>query len=524
MTQARRGMVYLVGAGPGDPGLITVRGLALLRSAEVVVHDRLIDPSLLNEAARDAEIIDVGKSPGDHRARQENIQALLIDRARAGRVVVRLKGGDPFVFGRGFEELAACREVGVDCVVIPGVSSALAAPLAAGIPITSRRLVRSFAVVTGSIASDSQVPAVDYPALARIDAVVILMGREPLRNMARSLIDAGRDPATPVACIQGATTPRQRVVRATLATIADVADEQRIVAPVVTVIGAVAGLAETASTHAAGWTRRLGAATGDSDSPAPEALAGRRIVITRPRSRTKETLRALARAGAVAVSLPLTRFVSAEDSDPIARAIARLVDYDWIAFTSPVAVRFFRRALDASGLDMRALSGIRVAAVGATTARTLSRRGITPDRIADGSGADALVDAIRAADAGDAPRILFPRGNIARTTLPDRLRGAGYVVDDMIVYRTLPVAPSAAHQCELCGDVDAVLFFSPSAVKRFAELGSSVGAGIVACIGPSTAEAARESGLSVAVVAREHTARGLLTALAAHWRSAGVTE
>jgi uroporphyrin-III C-methyltransferase len=233
--------VHLVGAGPGDPGLITARGLELLRRAHVVVHDRLIGPELLHEVRAGAELVDVGKGAGHAALSQEEINRLLVDRARAGHDVVRLKGGDPFVFGRGSEELSACREAGVRCEVVPGVSSAIAAPAAAGIPVTARGIARSFAVVTAHQAGESGEH--DVAPLAGVDTIVVLMGRSSLPSFTARLIAAGRDPDTPAACIQSATTPAQRVTLATLATIADAAERDGLEAPIVTVIGAVARMA-----------------------------------------------------------------------------------------------------------------------------------------------------------------------------------------------------------------------------------------------------------------------------------------
>jgi uroporphyrin-III C-methyltransferase len=259
MTGPRKepGAVHLVGGGPGDPGLITSRGLELLRSAEVVVHDRLIGPELLREARADAELIDVGKGPGHAPYRQEEINRLLVSQARRGRTVVRLKGGDPFVFGRGSEEAAACREAGVPAYVVPGVSSAIAAPAAAGIPVTARGLARSFAVVTAQGAGPDG-DEVDVGPLAGIDTLVVLMGRASLGAFTARLVAAGRDPATPAACIQSATTAEQRVTRATLATIAAAADRDGLEHPVVTVIGAVAALGD-AEIAAGGAIARLAA-------------------------------------------------------------------------------------------------------------------------------------------------------------------------------------------------------------------------------------------------------------------------
>lgn len=234
------GTVYLVGAGPGDPGLITVRGLSLLRQADVIVHDRLVARELIDEVRPGAEVIDVGKTPGAHRYAQSWINALIVDRAQAGFDVLRLKGGDPFVFGRGFEELEACRRGGVECIVVPGVSSAIAAPAAAGIPVTQRGEVRSFAVVTGRVAPDAPGPELDYRALASMDTLVILMGRSNLPELAAGLLGAGRDPSTPVACVEKGTMREQRVVTATLATVVSVAERASLGAPMVFVIGSVA--------------------------------------------------------------------------------------------------------------------------------------------------------------------------------------------------------------------------------------------------------------------------------------------
>jgi uroporphyrin-III C-methyltransferase len=254
-------VVHLVGAGPGDPGLITARGLELLRRADVVVHDRLVGPELLHEARSGAELVDVGKGPGHAALTQEGINALLIERARQGQEVVRLKGGDPFVFGRGSEELAACREAGVEVAVVPGVSSAIAGPAAAGIPVTARGIARSFAVVTGHQAgSDSETP--DIAALVAVDTIVMLMGRAALGTLTARLIAAGRAPETPAACIQSATTADQRVAVATLATILDAAERDGLEAPLVTVIGEVARMAESGAAGRRSTAAELLAAVG----------------------------------------------------------------------------------------------------------------------------------------------------------------------------------------------------------------------------------------------------------------------
>lgn len=237
-----RGTVYLVGAGPGDPELITVRGMRLIQNADTIIHDRLIPFEVLDWCRPDTSIIDVGKSPSHHAYSQSDINELLIEHARLGETVVRLKGGDPFVFGRGHEELAACQAANIPCFVVPGISSAIAGPAAAGIPVTARGVARSFAVVTGQTDPELDDHQLDFSALAQTDTVILLMARKNLRELAASLIESGRDPATPVACIERATCANQRIAAATLAGIADQVDRLKMTNPMVTVIGKVAAL------------------------------------------------------------------------------------------------------------------------------------------------------------------------------------------------------------------------------------------------------------------------------------------
>ncbi|MCO6438767.1 MAG: uroporphyrinogen-III C-methyltransferase [Phycisphaerae bacterium] len=242
----RRGVVYIVGAGPGDPGLITVRGLELLGRADVILHDRLVTDEILALAHRDARRIAVCTLGSDSATRQSRIHELFVEYAAAGQTVVRLKGGDPFVFGRGFEEVRACRDAGIPCVVVPGVSSVIAGPAAAGIPLTDRNLVRTVAFVTGRISPDAEAPPIDFAALASMDTLVVLMGRENLGAISRTLIKAGKNPATPAACVERATTPEQRVIVSTLVDLPAVADREGLTSPTVIVVGPVAALAEEA--------------------------------------------------------------------------------------------------------------------------------------------------------------------------------------------------------------------------------------------------------------------------------------
>ncbi|MBI4718110.1 MAG: uroporphyrinogen-III C-methyltransferase [Planctomycetes bacterium] len=497
------GVVYLVGAGPGDPGLMTLRGLRLLRRADVVVHDRLIARELLRHVPRHAEIIDAGKAAGDHRLKQGQINTVLIDRARRGMVVVRLKGGDPYVFGRGFEELTACRQAEVPCFVVPGVSSALAGPAAAGIPLTERQSVRSLAVVTGRLAEHRPSPPLDYQALAGIDTVVVLMVRERLPQVAQAMVDAGRAPGTPAAAIHAATTPQQRVAVGTVATIAEAVAHDRLDSPVLLVVGAVAAYAAEPAHHST-------------------PLAGRRVVVTRPTSSGGEMCRLLADAGAAPIPCPLTRIDYDADCAELDASIRRLSEYQWVAFTSMHGVRGFFRRVASAGADARAMGGCRVAAIGPATARRLQRVGIRPDVIPAAATAESLAEAMVAAGGGGgAPgKVLHPRADIARPTLAERLRQAGATVDGCIAYRTIEAEPPKEAVLALGEGVDAVVLCSPSAVRRFVGLRLPRAGAIIACIGPVTAGAALDAGLTVDVVSSRHSSAGMVAALAGHFSGA----
>jgi len=495
-----RGVVYLVGAGPGDPGLMTVRGRDLLRSADVVVFDRLIGRELLAESRDGAELVDVGKMPGRHRVPQEQINEIIVDRARRGLTVVRLKGGDPFVFGRGFEEWTACREAGVECIVVPGVSSALAAPAAAGIPVTSRGVAASVAIATAENAAENR-PAFDATALARIDTVVILMGRARLEQVTRSLIAAGRDPSTPAACIERATTPRQRVTVATLATIAVAVERDGLCAPIVTVVGEVAAYAA------------------DRGARGQSPLCGKRIVITRPRSSSNELERMLSAAGATTIRCPMIRIVYPTSNDALDEAIRKIDRYHWLVFSSVHGVIGFWRRLAILGLDARALGSCKVAAVGPATAKRLRRQGILPELVPPAFDGDALARSICESSSAPLGRVLYPCGNLARPTVPEALRRCGARVDAIEVYTTVDATPSEMTRKLISEGVDAMLFCSPSAVRRFATLGLRAEGALIACIGPTTAAAARSAGLQVDVIADMHSA-GAMTATLEHYYSA----
>lgn len=479
----RPGTVYLVGAGPGDPGLITVRGRTLLQRADVVLHDRLVDESLLNEASPDARIEDVGKSSRGDSWVQDEINASLVRHASQGRVVVRLKGGDPLVFGRGWEELSVCREKGIPCEIVPGVSSALAAPAAAGIPVTLRGVASSAVIVSGPaiVASPSLVP--------RADTTIVLMGIGELPEIVSNLIDSGLSAETPAALIERATCPGERVVSARLDTIAAVAVVEQVRSPAVLVAGPT--VAELQLQQRAG------------------PLSQCRIVVTRPLDAAHELIASLRAAGADVIAVPLIRieYVTPEMS----RVLARAWDFPWVVFTSRHGVRGFRRSLECHGSDVRSLGHARIASVGPVTSRELLAWGIRPDVQPLAYRADALVDALLS-HVPRPNRVLFPCGTLALDTLPKGLRSAGIEVEPLTVYETteLPLEPRVRREIER--GVHFVLLASPSAARALGSSGVELGGAIIICIGETTARIARQFGWAVRV-AREHTDAGLISAL-----------
>lgn len=486
-----QGSVALVGAGPGDPGLLTVRGQRLLREADVVLYDRLLDDTLLDEAPRHAERIDVGKAPGNHTLPQEEISRLLVEHARRGLRVVRLKGGDPFVFGRGHEELRHCLDHGVPCEVVPGVTSAIAGPAAAGIPVTARGIARTFAIATPQTAAGREKTPLDYAALARIDTVCLLMARADLEEVAHGLIAAGRDPRTAAAVIQDATLPTQRVVLGRLATIAAAARDAGLRAPAVVVVGDVSALAE------AGLERSR------------EPLHGKRIVVTRPPSASPSLIARLRSRGATVINCPLIRVVPRPPTDLFALSL----HHDWIVFTSLHAVRGFWRLLRGLNRDARAFGQAAVAAVGPRTADELDAIGITPDLVPTVHRASSLVDAIAARGTGRSSRVLFPCGTLARDELRDGLRARGFIVDELVVYDTILVEPPRELAREARAEADAILLYSPSAAESAARAGLLHDGVAIACIGPTTAAKVRELGFSAALVATDHSDAGLVAEL-----------
>jgi uroporphyrinogen III methyltransferase/synthase len=478
--------VYLVGAGPGDPGLLTMRGAEVLGRADVVVHDRLSAAELLDLAPASAERIDVGKAPGKARVTQEGINELLVEHGRSGRTVVRLKGGDPTVFARGGEEAIALAEAGVAFEFVPGVTSAIAVPAYAGIPVTQRFSSTSFTVVTGhEDPSVGEEGSVDWDAVARVGGtIVILMGVGRIRRICERLIAAGRPPDTPAAAVIWGTRPEQRTVRSTLAALPDADLEP----PATIVIGAVAGLELS-------WfdTR---------------PLFGKTVVVTRARAQSSSLLSRLRELGADTVELPAIRIEDPSDGGAALRAaVGRLRAYEWVVVTSPNGAR----RLLAECRDARAFGAAKVAAIGPGTADTLAEGNVVPDLVPDRYVAEGLLESFP-----DGPgRVLVPRAAEARDVLPEGLRAKGWDVDVVEAYRTVHGRPDH-DELAAVGRADVVTFTSSSTVRNFLAVCDTVPP-VVACIGPITADTAREHGLIVDVEADVHTIDGLVTALTAHF-------
>lgn len=512
----KNGTVFLVGAGPGDPGLLTLAGKAALESCDVVVYDRLVDPRLLNFAPVAAERIYVGKSADRHTMKQDEINRTLSDHALLGKSVVRLKGGDPFVFGRGGEEAEHLRALGIPFVIVPGITSAIAAPAYAGIPVTHRDAASSFAVITGHERGDRPESTTrtagaaeqrrDWSRIANAaDTLVFLMGVESLDEIARNLIENGRPAETPVATIQWGTWNRQRVATADLASIASVVRAARITAPAVTVVGEVVKWRESLQ-----WFDQ-------------RPLFGRRIAVTRARGQASELTRRLEADGAEVFEVPAIAVELPDDGGVAVRAaISRLGEFDWVIVTSANGVAALRDGLATAGLDARALGRAQVAAIGKSTADALAVLGIRADFVPPEFDAESMLANFPETEL-TGKRILLFRAQEARALLPSAWAAAGAIVEDVAAYRTVTGFSDAesAHFAELLPDIDAITFTASSTVRN---LHDALGAetelpeGIVlAAIGPVTAETCQELFRAPDVTAETHTLDGLVLALRAYF-------
>ena len=481
--------VYLVGAGPGDPGLITVRGADALARADVVVYDRLASPALLDLAPADAERVSAGKAPGRAELSQDEINALLVARAHDGATVVRLKGGDPFVFGRGGEEAEALAAAGIPFEVVPGITSAIGAPAYAGIPVTHRGVSTHFTVVTGHEDPSKPSADVDWAALAHAGGtLVILMGAGNVGEIARQLVDNGLAASTPVAAVRNGTRADQQTVRATLTTIGDAG----VRAPSAIVVGDVAAL--------------------DLSWFESRPLFGCSVVVTRAREQASGLRQRLVALGAEVIELPVIII------EPLDVVVPDLSQYEWAVFTSANGVdAFFDRGLVLAERDARALAGVQLACIGPGTDAALRARGLRADLLPDRPVAEALLDAFPEPRARGR-RVLLARAEQGRDVLPDGLSARGYVVDVLPVYRTRRAHPRPDVVARVAdGRVDAIMFTSSSTVTNLCDALGTLPSPqpLVVTIGPVTSETARARGLRVDAEADPHTVDGLVDALVA---------
>ena len=498
--------VHLVGAGPGDPGLLTLKGARALAAAAVVVYDRLLDPSLLELAPPSARRVFVGKERGRQALSQSEINRLLVSEAQAGKVVVRLKGGDPFVFGRGGEEAQALAAAGIPFAVVPGVTSAVAAAAYAGIPVTHRGLSTAVTIVTGSEDPSKGPAAANWPALARSGGTLVaLMGWAALPGIAAVLQDNGMPPDTPAALVQWGTWPGQRTVAGNLSNIAELGQAAGIAAPVIIIIGAVARLRDEIA-----WFDR-------------RPLWGKRVLVTRSRTQASQLVELLAALGAEPIELPAIAIAPLDDYSELDAALTQTAGAGgrWVIFASVNAVAYVWTRLAALGQDARHFAGATVAAIGPATAAALRERGIAPDFIPQRAVSEAVLAELSDRNWQGVP-VLLPGSAIGRDALAAGLSNLGARVRRVAAYRNVrPQGVAETARAVLRRGVDAVTFTSSSTVRNLLDiLGDDrhlLNGCLIAAIGPITAATARELQLPVDIIAADHNVPGLANALAHHF-------
>jgi uroporphyrinogen III methyltransferase / synthase len=488
------GRVYFVGAGPGDPGLLTLKGAHCLRHADVVLHDELLDRTLLDLCPPGCQRLAVGKRAGRVSIRQNQINDLLVEHAGQSRVVVRLKGGDPFVFGRGGEEALALVDAGISFEVVPGITAAVGAAAYAGIPLTHRSLAGTAVLATGHHDPESGTPQLDWSLIGPQESTLALyMASRRVAEICQELVRHGRPAQTPAALVESGTWPQQRRVIGTLTTLPALAQEHGVQPPALIIVGPVVSL-----------SARL-----DWFKPGP--LAGRQVLLTRAPDPTDRLQSLFAAAGARVFSLPLLELVPPADWSAVDTQLSRLSAFDWIMFSSPRAVSFFFERLYHNGADTRSLGGVRLAVLGPATAATLEKYGLRADLQPSSHSQQGMLQALEDITLQD-HEILLPGADIGRTTLADGLRQRGAKPLSLTVYHNLQPQNTTWPEALSCPDL--AVFASPSAVERFCQLfGTEKLAGCrIACIGPTTAAAARDQGLSVHIQPEHSQAEDLVAA------------
>ncbi len=518
MTMKKKGKVYIIGAGPGDPGLITLKALRALQEADVIVYDylvsdeiiRLRDRKLLAAAATEGagegpeeknpvKLIYAGKQGGEHTLTQEEINYRLVDEAACGQVVARLKGGDPFIFGRGGEEAEVLARQGIPFEVIPGVTSAIAVPAYAGIPLTHRNFTSTLAFVTGHEDPAKAKSDIDWLALAGIGTLVFLMGVKNLPNIVSSLLAAGKEDSTPAALIRWGTSPRQETLTGTLGDIVSRAEERRFLPPAILVVGQVVSLRESLN-----WFET-------------KPLFGKGVMITRPQAQAAELAQLLQAEGARVIHFPTIEIVPPASFDALDEAIARLESYQWIIFTSANGVRFFFQRLKDSNRDIRDLKGIRICTIGPATARTINALGIKVDLVPDSYISEGVVASLRQTDV-KGMKILLPRAELARDVIPEELGKLGAIVEPVVVYRTISANRQRGEMAGLIsrGEVDVITFTSPSTVTGFREIWGTAPLPAkvrIACLGPVTGAAAKKAAFNIDIMEDVFTIEALVAGI-----------
>jgi uroporphyrinogen III methyltransferase/synthase len=499
-----KGMVYLVGAGPGDAGLLTVRGAEVLSRADVVVFDALVNPELLRLAPKTAEIIFGGKRVRDHSLPQSELNALLIAKASDGKTVVRLKGGDPYVFGRGGEEAEQLADAGIPFEVVPGVSSFVAVPNYAGVPLTHRDFSSRLTLITGHEDPAKEAANIDWPQVAKTPGTkVIMMGTERIGQIAEMLVNHGMDPATPIAVVRWGTTGRQQSIEGTLATIAEVAAKTNIGPPTVAVIGEVVRLRPKLN-----WFER-------------RPLFGQRVVVTRAHDQASQLARPLQDLGAEVLEIPVIKLEPPTRRQDLVEALLELNSYDWLVFTSPNGVTAFFEYFFRQFHDMRDIGGVHIAAVGPATAKKLKELHLQVDLMPDEAVGAKIAEAFAEYESIENLKICLLRAEVANRDLPAALESLGAIVDDIAVYRTVSETE------DLNGDgaklretgADWITFTSGSTVEHFhsrfdlPSLRRKFPQMKIASIGPETSKAIAALKLKPDVEARQHTTDGIVEAL-----------
>ncbi len=493
----------MVGAGPGDPSLITVKGLDILRTADVIVFDRLVSPRLLLEARASAEMYDVGKSPGNHRMTQKGINQLLVDLGSKGKTVCRLKGGDPFVFGRGGEEVLDLVKAGIQWEVVPGISSTIAAPAYAGIPVTQRGIATSLTIVTGSEDPNKTDSTINWDALAAMPGtLVFVMAWNNINDIVTALSTRGVPDERPAALIQWGTTARQRVATGPICKIAEMGAELNMGPPVALVIGEVTGLREAME-----WFDK-------------KPLFGKRILVTRARSQASKLVEKLENLGAEVLEYPSIKIVPLHDTKPLDKALENIAKYDWMVLTSSNAVRGVGERMVDLGIDSRVFAHMKFAVNGPSTANALSELGIMADLMPSQYLARELVDSLKK-EIPTPQKVLFPRSEIGRETLAKGLRDIGSTVDEITAYSTESPEDTGELAAKAYEEgVDFTTFTSSSTVKNLVNLMCGnpdlINTSKTVIIGPITAQTARELGVNVDLQAEEQSTDGIVKAITKH--------